>query len=649
MEELRFALGMKAGPATKERQLMKRFEKALPKMTGALLEIGQDKAVRPIHTSFLEFFAQMQETTASPASLYLQCDFKVDAGTVRHLVAIDYLSYLLFDAPKEPVVQLSLSLAHSTRGHLAKQAIYYRYPLLLYATGFWVSHATEAIQGGVIPLNQSIPADHYLHGLVLKYINNFMDNKLAVTIWIEASWFTGVPPSLDQLSSLVNTVQLPNHIKHLSERLAVFASELQQLNSRWSTILRDNPGEIWEPSISAFMKPKSWLSSYQATVTELDLPQTDAGQKGLEPSHDSTCILIASKSSSSGSEVGWIKVWPSKYFAENINSKEDPNLDEMSREWNVSYDIKRLVDGQSPHHIEVQLPEKSVLSIVKKARLNAGQFEFPVAFSHDLRQIIILNYLIRIHSSSTNALRQDFSVQSLEINQCSMQGQDGTALGPFPWYFLIFSPTARYIAVLGGPSKPGPQSNAYKERQILILEDRSENWQTPDFHVLATEDLVISPLAQTRYWAFHPFQTALVVACLDETNMWFFKHPVRWVCMPVRAPLDGLAFSNCGNYLHGVVCGNSRQLRMICFRKYFEERKTILSSSSREHGMEVAPVHQSEQLSLTRGKEMEMILTPESITFDNVEGRSQISMLRHLNDDGAVVLQKFRDDGTIQS
>ncbi|KAI1753679.1 hypothetical protein F4782DRAFT_545484 [Xylaria castorea] len=604
VEELRFALGIKAGSATKTTQLIKRFE-------NALLEIGQDKVVRLIHTSFLEFFAQMQETTAFP---HLQCNFKVDASTAHHLVAIDCLSFLSFDAPKGSLAQLSQT-------HSIARAIVVRYPLLLYVTEFWVSHTTEAIRDEIVPPSQSMPANQYLHGLVLEYINNLMDNKLAVTVWIELSWFSKMPPSLHQLADLVNTSPLPN-MKQLRERLGIFTSELQHLNSRWGAILQDDPGEIWQPSISAFMKPQSWISSSQATVTELDSPQVDAGQKGLGLSHDSTCILIASKSSDSGSEVGWIKVWPSKLviclssiiwpitakrcrsFVDHIHLKNNPDLYKMSSEWTASYDIKRLVDGLSTHHIEVQLPENSIVGVVKKARINGGQFEFPVAFSHDLRQIAILSYLIRIHPCSTDISRQDFSVQSLNLNQTSTQEQYGTALGLDPWYSLMFSPTARYIAVLEGPSKPGPQSKMYQERHVLVFEDRSEAWEAPAFQVLAREYLTISPFIQTRFWAFHPTQPALAIACLGETNLWFFKHPVSWVKMPVGAPLDNLAFSNCGNYLHGIMCGQRRELRMINI---------------------------------------------QSIAFDNVEGRSQISMLRQLNDEGTVILQKSRDDGTIQS
>ncbi|KAI1129797.1 hypothetical protein F5Y10DRAFT_290627 [Nemania abortiva] len=639
VEELRFALGIKAGSETKIPQLMKRFEKALPKMTGALLEIGQDRAVRPIHTSFLEFFTQMQDTTTPLASVHLQCNFKFDANTARHLVAIDCLSYLLYDAPKERLSRLSQT-------HPISRVIIDRYPLLLYTTEFWVLHVTEAIRGRIMLPGQPTGDDYLADGL-LGYINSFIDNKLVATVWIEASWHFGIPPSLHQLASLVNTVRIPT-MPRLRELLVVFSNELKDLSSHWGRILQQDPGEIWEPSISAFMKPQSWISCDQATVTELGSSQIGAGQKNLELSHDSECILISSQSSSNGSEVGLIKVWPSRYFVDNIQSTHDPDFDKMSSEWAASYTIKRLIDGLSIHHIDVQLPEESVVSIVKMARLNDGRFEFPVAFSHDLRQITVLNYLIRIHSSSTDISRQAFSVQALDFGQTNTQEQNNIAPVPFSWYSLIFSPSSRYIAIMRGPSKPSLHSNTYKERQALVLEDRGKTWEIPEFQVLATEYLRISPHIETRFWAFHPTQPALAIACLGETNLWFFEHPARWVYLPAGAPLDNLAFSKCGSYLHGIVCGPyGGASRMICIRKYFKDRKTI-TSSGQDLGMEVATVHQSEQRTLSRETKTETILTSDSITFDNVEGRSQLSMLRHLNDEGSVILQKLRDDGTVQ-
>ncbi|KAI0115793.1 hypothetical protein GGR51DRAFT_502137 [Nemania sp. FL0031] len=634
IEELRFALGIKAGSITNAKRLMKSFYKILPKMTGALLEIGQDKCVRPIHSSFLDFFSRMQETCASSTSPHLRCDFKVDMTMAQHHVAIDCLSYLLHDAPKE-------RLSRVTQTPCNLRAILDRYPLLLYVVEFWAVHAAEATQASIIQSGQPTPANHYSNELVLKYINNFMDNKSAVTVWIEASWRFGIPPDLHQLPDVLNTVQ-PLNMPQLTSRLAIFSSELRQLNTHWGPRLQEDPNEIWEPSISAFMKPQSWISSNQATVAELDSPRTAANRNGLEPPHEP--ILISSQSSSDGSEVGWIKLWPSRYYVENIHSTDDPDINRMSSEWVVSYAIKRIVDGLLIHHIIVQLPQESVLSIANRARRSYGRFEFPVAFSHDLRQVIVLTYLIRIHTSSAGIAGQGFSLQALNLDQTSTQKENDTARVPFPLYSFIFSPNSRYIAVLGGNSISF--ISMHKQNQALILEDRSGSWETPAFQVIAVKSLATWPHTETRIWAFHPTQPVIGITCLGETALWFFEHPARWVRIPAGSSLDNLAFSNCGHYLHGIE-RTSRAFRQIPIRRYFEEEKTITSRGGGP-GMEVVAVHQSEQLSLAQETKAETILTPDSITFDHFEGRSQLCALRHLNDAGLVTLKKFRDDGTIQ-
>ncbi|KAI3321299.1 hypothetical protein HD806DRAFT_546684 [Xylariaceae sp. AK1471] len=207
----------------------------------------------------------------------------------------------------------------------------------------------------------------------------------------------------------MNNCPIPN-ARQLRERLTRLANELEHLSSRWGPVLRDNHAEIWEPSTSAFMKPRFWISRSQAAVTELDSLSPDTRQKSLEPSLNPMWILIASKSSSNGNEVGWIKVWPSKCFIANIGSEDYHRFDKMSSEWTVSYDIKRLVDEKLICHIELQLPDNAILCIDQRARRNGGKFEFPVAISHDLRQITLLKHLVRIHRSPLGVPRQKFSV-----------------------------------------------------------------------------------------------------------------------------------------------------------------------------------------------------------------------------------------------
>jgi hypothetical protein len=208
---------------------------------------------------------------------------------------------------------------------------------------------------------------------------------------------------------------------------------------------------------------------------------------------------------------------------DNIGSASDFDLDVMSSDWIASYDIERLCDKKQTCHIEFQLPAGSIFGIVRKARMNNGRFEFPVAFSRDLRQITILNYLVRLLPSSANPPMQDFSVQSLELDTDRTHKTSGESIST-PWYQIVFSPNAKYIAVLKGPMKPS-QGMLYEHKEILVFEDVGNAWESPGFQFVSGEHVRLSHFIEKCFFAFHTTQAAMAIALLGETNLWFFKEP----------------------------------------------------------------------------------------------------------------------------
>jgi hypothetical protein len=301
VEELRFALAIEAGQTTKKTRLMKKFEETLPKMTGALLEVTENKTVQAIHASVIEFFTQGSHSNTSP---YIRREFDIGAITAHHQVAVDCLSYMSFDGPKE-----RLSLA--SQPFFTVPSLMKEFPLLGYAAGFWASHTAIAIENEVrIPIQQLAASDH-IHQFLPKYISQWMKDRLLVTVWIEASWIFGFPPYLRPLAEMMRNCPIPS-IQMLSDQMELFTSELEHLNSRWSRVLAENPGEIWEPSIAAFMTPNFFVSYGQASVVELDPQSTDTHCRNSELSQEPSWILITTESSKDGTEVGSIKVLPSK-------------------------------------------------------------------------------------------------------------------------------------------------------------------------------------------------------------------------------------------------------------------------------------------------------------------------------------------------
>ncbi|OTA92268.1 hypothetical protein M434DRAFT_326664 [Hypoxylon sp. CO27-5] len=646
IEELRSVMAIEVGSPTKESRLISNFEKTVVKMTGALVEISSDRSVRLIHTSVLEFFTQALEDSTSPLS---QRPFTIDATAIHHTLAVECLSYILYDAPKEPLSQIFPAGPVSP-------LILRKFPFLFYAVVFWTSHVTAAIRGGTTSTGNSNSNLKRLYEFLMLYIGRFLDTKLAVTAWIEAAWLCG-EPNLGGLADPMNMTATRS--PHIVGRLVSFADEMNCLKLSWGTVLKDDPGEIWKPSISAFMKPRFWVSSGEAVVVELASSSKGNYQEPSMISPNQAPILIASQTSVLGNEVGWIKVWPSKQYVDLVEG--NIKAEEACTGWTVSYEIKRLEDKVTTSHLHFELPRDGVVDIVLKASNNSWKFEFPVAFSNDLRQITLLKYLIRIqHSSHSAAPSRDFKVQSLllekEANMNSSKSIPGyttetsnTSCGsPSSWYHMVFSPNSRYIAVLKGRAKPG--TDFYIPMEMLILEDRGSDWENPEFQVLVSDCMRVCDLVKSRFFAFHPTQPSLAIALLGGTALWFFKGSVRWVPMPDATPLDNLAFSQCGNYLQGTVCARSGlygRLSLFNIHKYLNERKRIISTG--EGTSTLAELPQDGQLQTSSKMTPANVLASEAITFDRPGGRTQISMLRQFHTEGTVILQKFKDDGTMQS
>ncbi|KAI1328432.1 hypothetical protein F5Y16DRAFT_369030 [Xylariaceae sp. FL0255] len=645
LEELRFSLAIDAGSFTKDSRLMRSFKKTLPKITGALLEITEANTVQAIHSSVLDFFLQ---GTDRDASLQVKCNFDLDTETGQHQVAVDCISYLLYDLPKE-------RLSEGPSGGQTLPMVMKRFPLLHYAAEFWALHAAMAIEAqNSLEIRRGRLAIDALHELLPKLLGQYVRDRLSVTTWIEASWIFQIHPDIRQLADALNVCPTPT-VRELKHQVNQFASELERLNHDWGKVLSESPWEIWEPSISAFMRPQFWVSSDQQFVTELDAPPIHTSGSDLENRKTPPWIVIASQSSRDGTEVGWIKVWPSKFFFENLGSSEEPDIQRMSGGWLASYHIKRLADQEMLCHIELQLPESSICGIVKKARENKGQFEFPVAFSYDLRQITLLNYLVRVKPSleSANLPMQDFWSQPLGFDA---HHREQTHLVPVssPWYHVAFSPGAQYIAVLKGPMKPA-RGMLYKHKEIIIMEDTGDTCNVPHFQYLASEYVRISHFIEKRFFAFHPFQPALAIALLGETNLWFFKPPIRWQRLPFDAPLDSLTFSNCGRYLNGIQVGyvdgvRKEELRMMEIGKYFKDQERIDRRGSAERekqqlGIGTVSLPIDKRASALQA-ELDKTLSSESIDFHNSEGHGQVSLLRQLND--LITLEQCRADGSVQ-
>jgi hypothetical protein len=87
---------------------------------------------------------------------------------------------------------------------------------------------------------------------------------------------------------------------------------------------------------------------------------------------------------------------------------------------------------------------------------------------------------------------------------------------------------------------------------------------------------------------------------------------------------------------------------MLYVGSYFSDHNLILPNQAQENNNTVTTCRDNGQQSLALEADPRNTLPSGSVSFENVEGHGQVSLLRHLNDTGAVTLQQLRSDGTTQ-
>lgn len=306
-KELQVALAVIAGKETKKSQLIPRFEQAVVKMTGSLVEIALDGTVRFIHLSVLEFLTDtsyIHEVSSRQQEQQQQkSSFSLNPHTEHCRIAARCLSYLLFDGLKQRLV--------STFGDEAGIVqIQRKYSLQLYATQFWAFHASKGLENWHTGLSSI--SDTLLQEIIsdlAKLIFEFISDQTIVTVWTETAWRCQSAPSLDRLSDMVPKLS-SNLQSHLSLAFADFAKDLARLESEWGHVLQDNPDEIWLPSIPAWLMSPFWVSTSDAKVVELG--KRSSARVPTSPLTSMNAIIIATQNSRCGTEVGKIELRPSK-------------------------------------------------------------------------------------------------------------------------------------------------------------------------------------------------------------------------------------------------------------------------------------------------------------------------------------------------
>ncbi|KAL9082859.1 MAG: hypothetical protein Q9165_008758 [Trypethelium subeluteriae] len=185
--ELRMALSLAIGKPTKSSRFLAKnlntFQKIISRISGALVEFGQDKTARFIHLSVLEFLIDSL-TSDRPEKDRL----RISPASTHCSIAMNCLSYLVHDIPRGPLCGLSPSRP-STRDLISK------YPLLLFSAQFWTHHGYLGLEKRGNETKDTLQQQSNL----LSMITQFFLDSISVTVWTEASWTFKFEPSLGRL------------------------------------------------------------------------------------------------------------------------------------------------------------------------------------------------------------------------------------------------------------------------------------------------------------------------------------------------------------------------------------------------------------------------------------------------------------------
>ena len=291
--ELNNALNTPFDRAITPEDLIPNFEESLGLISGALLEVSTDRTVRFIHLSIMEFLTGMSSQRFDNFNAH---GFDLQTNSTHRHLAASCLSYFCHTVPADPL---------SGSAFITPDAVFQKskLPFLSYASQFWNRHMTQCLADNS-PSDMTKGEDCSWDQLA-RLVSSFLYDKSKVTVWIEASWLFCTPPVLDLSGLEPNVAELmssvaSNQISQLSRLVAdmkELASDLLKLNASWGDVLRNEPNQVWQPSISAFQHSNFWIR----------VPGSSLRPIGQHTVGKTQSTVLYSQVSMGGSQIGIIK------------------------------------------------------------------------------------------------------------------------------------------------------------------------------------------------------------------------------------------------------------------------------------------------------------------------------------------------------
>ena len=203
----------------------------------------------------------------------------------------------------------------------------------------------------------------------------------------------------------------------------------------------------------------------------------------------------------------------------------EPCSTESTMKWSARYHVRTLetkpanlvnllfhISSDDLQHFQEQLPS----------------FHFPVTFSADLQQVVLLHTLFRLHRGSGQTPHEQnppcscqeiaLSPQTILRRDCSYEEE------VYPtWYRVWLSPNSKYMAVTKRRGKLDIiKASAWGVWSITIWVDHSSPDQKPNYQALCEISVNSTNLSQDGFLAFHPYYPLVIISGDIETILWNF-------------------------------------------------------------------------------------------------------------------------------
>jgi hypothetical protein len=188
------------------------------------------------------------------------------------------------------------------------------------------------------------------------------------------------------------------------------------------------------------------------------------------------------------------------------------------------------------------LPASNVFVVLRRA-FRAGRpkaFSFPVDFSPDLQQILVLGIVLRMsaHNSASGSTAYKFHSQNLidvttktdEPSDLEMlffsqhvrsSGYIDKCIPGDDWYRTKFSPNGKFILAIRGNRPLSNYDSLYTEYQLTIHHDDRTIDEQPNFRYLTGQFTKARGNIEDNL-IFHPVEPILAISRLGNAVLWFF-------------------------------------------------------------------------------------------------------------------------------